>query len=77
MGSLKGLGSEAVGVVTLAAIVLMGIAVVTGFINTLLVENATATAFNTALAIFGTFASILVLAIMGKAVIGLFKTGMN
>ena len=62
-----------IAMVVLAAIVLMGLAVITGFKDTLLIDNDTADAFVTALAIFGTFAGILVLAIMGKSVIGMFK----
>lgn len=76
MGDEKGLrfmGIAAIAVVTLAAIVLTGLAVVQGFKDTGLVDNATAAAFVTALAIFGTFMSVIVLALVGKIIIGLFK----
>ena len=77
MAGFKDLKTGAIAMAVLAAITLMAIAVVTGFKGTLLVDNTTADLFVTALTIFGTFAGILVLGIMGKAVIGLFNKGMN
>ena len=73
--STKTMGLYAIGLVSLAAITLTGIAVVTGFKNTNLVDNKTAAAFVTGLAIFGTFAAVIAIAIIGKIIIGLFKGG--
>lgn len=73
MGDLKGLSGSAIAVLTLAAIVLTALAIVTGFKNTGLVDNTTANAFVTGLAIFGSFVGVLVLGIVGKAIIGLFS----
>ena len=70
---LKKLGAAAVAMVGLAAITLTGLAVVSGFKDTGLVDNTTAELFITGLAIFGTFSSILVLAIVGKIIVGLFR----
>lgn len=75
MGDLNGLSGSAIAVLTLAAIVLTALAIVTGFKNTNLVDNTTADAFTTGLAIFGSFVGVLVLGIVGKAIIGLFKKG--
>ena len=74
-GTFSSLKAGSIGLVVLAAISLMGIAVVNGFKGTLLIDNTTADLFITALAIFGSFSAILALGIMGRAVIGLFKKG--
>lgn len=65
--------ASAIAVVSLAAIVLTGLAVVSGFKDTGQVDNDTADTFITGLAIFGTFMAVIVLAIVGKVIIGLFK----
>ena len=75
MGSFNSLIGQALAVVSLAVIDLMGIAVINGFKDTGLIDNATATKFVTGLAIFGTFVGILILAVVGKVVMGLFKGG--
>jgi len=74
--SLKSLGGAAIAVGSLAIIDLMAIAVVTQFKATDLVDNATADKFITGLAIFGTFVGVVVIALVGKIVIGLFRKGM-
>ena len=71
--ALKDLQASGIAVVSLAAIVLTGLAVVQGFKDSNTIDNATATKFITGLAIFGTFSTIIILAIIGKAIIGLFK----
>lgn len=77
--SMKG---AAVAVLALSAIVLTGIAVVTGFKIAMWeldpsgganVTNASADKFIAGLTIFGTFMSIIVLAIVGKIIVGLFS----
>lgn len=70
MGDLK---NSALAVVILSATVLTGLAVVTGFKNTGLVDNTTADLFITGLGIFASFIGIVVLAILGKVVINLFR----
>jgi len=67
----------AVAVVSLAVITIMGIAVLGGFKSTGLIDNTTAEAFTTGLAIFGTFVGVIILAIVGKVIMGLFKGGKN
>ena len=71
--ALKALQASGIAVVSLAAIVLTGLAVVQGFKDSGTINNATADNFITGLAIFGTFSTIIILAIIGKAIIGLFK----
>ena len=69
------LGSYAIAVVSLAVIVIMGIAVLGGFKSTGLITNATADLFITGLVTFGTFIGIIVLAAIGKIIIRMFKHG--
>ena len=71
--ALKTLQASGIAVVSLAAIVLVGLAIVQGFKDSNTVDNATAAKFITGLAIFGTFSTIIILAIIGKVIIGLFK----
>ena len=71
--ALKSLQASGIAVVSLAAIVLTGLAVVQGFKDSNTIDNDTADKFITGLAIFGTFSTIIILAIIGKAIIGLFK----
>ena len=73
MGDLGTMQTSAVAVGALAAITLTTLAVVQGYKNTGLVDNTTADAFIAGLAIFGTFMAVIVLAIVGKIIIGLFK----
>jgi len=86
-GDMKKLGYAAIAVVSLAIIVVTGIAVLNGFsqvgtytvVNASLttfdpfIENATIQLFITGLKIFGTFVGVIVLAVVGKAIIKLFK----
>lgn len=73
MGALTNLKTDAIAVGVLAAVVLTTLAVVSGFKDTNLVDNDTADKFVTGLAIFGTFVGVIVLAIIGKVIIGLFS----
>jgi len=69
------LKAAGIAVVALAAVVLTGLAIITGFKDTGLVENATADLFITGLGIFGSFVGVVVLALVGKVIIGIFKGG--
>ena len=74
----EGIGSmqkSAIAVVSLAAITLVGLAVISGFKDSGQVTNATADLFITGLTVFGTFMAVIVLALVGKIIIGLFKKG--
>jgi hypothetical protein len=73
--SLRKLVVAAVAVIGLAAVDLTGIAIVNGFKDTNLIDNDTADDFVTGLTIFASFLSVIVLALVGKAIIGLFKAG--
>ena len=66
---------SAIAVVSLAAITLVGLAVITGFKDSGQVTNSTADLFITGLTVFGTFMAVIVLALVGKIIIGLFKKG--
>jgi len=70
---MKMLGGAAVVVISMATIVITGIAVIGGFKDTGLINNTTADLFITGLGIFGTFVGVLVLAIVGKTIIAMFK----
>lgn len=71
---LDSMAPAAIAVVGLSAITLTGLAVISGFKDTGLVTNATADSFITGLTIFATFMAVIVLAIVGKIIVGLFKT---
>jgi len=71
--NLKLMGAAAVALVTLSAITLTGIAVVSGFKDTGLVDNTTADKFITGLAIFAAFSSVVALALVGKIIVGIFR----
>lgn len=73
VGDMRKLGYAAIAVVSLAIIVVTGIAVLGGFADTGLIDNATVQLFITGLKIFGTFIGVIVLAVIGKAIIKLFK----
>ena len=75
--SLEKMQTAAIAIVALSAVVLTGLAVVTGFKDTKLIDNETADEFIDGLTVFATFVGVLVLAIVGKYIIGLFtKDGM-
>ena len=72
-GNSKTLGAAGIATVSLAAIVLTGLAVITGFKDSGQVTNATADLFIAGLGVFATFMSVIVLALVGKVIVGLFK----
>ena len=69
----KKMTMAAVAVGSLAAITLTSIAVVSGFKDTGLVDNVTADLFITGLTIFATFTAVIVLALVGKIIVQIFK----
>ena len=71
---LKKLTTAAIAVGSMAAIVLTSLAVVSGYKDTGKVDNTTADLFIAGLAIFGTFIGVIVLALVGKVIYGLFKS---
>lgn len=65
--------AASISIVSLSAIVLTGIAVIEGFNNTgLLPNNVAALAFIVGLGIFGSFAAVVVLALIGKVIQQIF-----
>lgn len=73
MSEYAKLQAAAVALATLAAVNLTGIAVVSGFKNTGLVDNTTADLFITGMTIFATFSSVIALALVGKIIVNIFK----
>ena len=73
MSGIDNLKGYAMAVVGLAIVDVMGLAVISGFKDTGLVDNNTADAFSTGLAVFGTFIGVIVLALVGKIIMGLFQ----
>ena len=74
-GEVKKLAAYAVATVTLAASTVLGIAILEGFKTADVgITNATVDLFITGLGIFGTFMSIICLALVGKTILGLFKS---
>ena len=71
--AFSALGIGAVAVVSLAAIVLTGIAVIGGFKDTGLVDNTTADKFIDGLAVFATFVGVIVIALVGIVIIMMFR----
>lgn len=71
----KEMTASAIAVVGLSASVLVGLAIVDGFADTGLVNNTTAQRFVTGLGIYGSFVGVIVLALIGKIILGLFKKG--
>jgi len=63
----------AIAVGALAVIVLTTIAVLGGFKVTGLIDNTTADTFITGLTVFATFIGVIVLALVGKIIVGLYK----
>lgn len=70
---LSTMSKGAIAVGTLAAVTLVTLAVITGFKDSGQVTNATADLFITGVTIFATFTGVIVLALVGKIIIGLFK----
>jgi hypothetical protein len=75
MKQITAMSSYAVGIGVLAIVVVTVITVLEGFKDTGLVDNTLVDKFVNGLAIFGTFIGVIVLAIVGKIIIGLFKNG--
>lgn len=73
MAGIEKMGAYATAVVGLAAVTLTGIAVVQGYIDSGAVNASVAANFNTGLAVFGTFMTVITLSLVGKIIIGLFK----
>jgi hypothetical protein len=65
----------AVVVTALAVTVVTAIAVLGGFKETGLIDNDTVDKFIAGLVIFGTFIGVIVLALVGKIIIGMFYKG--
>jgi hypothetical protein len=74
MSEFKKLGVAALGLVTTAVISIMGIAVLNGFKDTGKVDNSTADLFIAGISTAAGFVGILMLAIIGKAVMKIFKS---
>jgi len=70
---IEKLKTAAIVVGAVAVIDLMAIAVIVGFKNTGLVDNNTADAFISGLAIFGTLITLPVLGMIGKILIDFFR----
>jgi len=73
MKSISAMSGYAIGISVLAIVVITAITVLSGFKDTGLVDNTVVDKFINGLAIFGTFIGVIV-AIVGKIIIGLFKT---
>ena len=71
---LKRLGGAVLALIGTAVTSIMGIAVITGFKDSGKVDNTTADSFISGIAIVGGFISVIMLALIGKTVIGMFKT---
>ena len=72
---IKKLAGYAIATVSVAASTVLGIAILTGFKGAATgIDNTTVDLFITGLAVFGTFMSIITLSLVGKTVIGLFKS---
>ena len=73
MAGIKDLKGYAIAVGALAVIDMTTIAVVLGFKDTNLVDNTVADSFVTGLTIFATFIGVIILALIGKIIVGLFS----
>ena len=71
MGDLNNMQKYAIAIGGLAVVVVLTIAILNGFARTTLIPNVTVQLFVTGLVIFGTFTAVIVLALVGKIVIGL------
>ena len=70
IGALKGYG---IAIGALAVVCLTTMAVITGFKESGQVDNTTAEKFTTGIAVFGTFAAVIILAMVGKVIVGMYK----
>lgn len=73
MADILKMGAFAIATMSLAVITLTGIAVVSGYKDTKSVDNATADKFIAGLGVFGTFMSIITLALVGKIIVSIVK----
>ena len=82
MSGIQDMKGSAVAILALSAVTLTALAIVTGYKNSGAlgagssggnVTNASADKFITGIAIFATFTAVIVLALVGKIIIGLFK----
>jgi len=72
---IKKLAGYAIATVSVAATTVLGIAILNGFKGASTgIDNTTVDLFIAGLAVFGTFMSIITLSLVGKTVIGLFKS---
>lgn len=74
MAGISDMKTYAMAVAGLAIITMMAIAVIVGFKTTQLVDNTVADSFVTGLTIFATFTGVVVLALVGKIIMGLFSS---
>ncbi len=73
MANLDKMSGYAIAVGGLATVTLTSIAVIGGFKESGSIDNATADKFIDGLVVFGTFMSVIVLALVGKIIISLFR----
>jgi len=73
MAGLDQMSASAIAVVALSAVTLTGLAVVQGYKDSGAISNESADDFIAGLAVFGTFTAIIVLTLVGKIIIGLFR----
>ena len=71
--SIDNLKGYAIAVGALAVVDMTTIAVILGFKDTNLVDNTVADQFVAGLAIFATFIGVIILALIGKIIVGLFS----
>jgi len=78
MADVSSMAKDAVAVLALSAITLTALAVVSGYKTSGALDlqgNTSADKFIAGLAIFGTFMAIIVLALVGKIIVRIFKPG--
>lgn len=73
MAGIENMKKYAIAVGALAIVVMTTIAVILGFKDTQLVDNDTADDFVTGLTIFATFIGVIILALIGKIIVGLYN----
>ncbi len=70
---LRTLVGSAAAVVAIAVSVIIGIAILTAFKTTALVDNTTVDLFIAGLVIFGSFIGVIVIGVIGKILLTMFK----
>ena len=73
-GQLKVLVGAATAVVAIATTVIIGVAILTAFKTTALVDNTTVDKFIAGLVIFGSFIGVLVIGVIGKTLLSMFRS---